>query len=57
MTIIADILRKQRTPKNVVKEMSETFRFKGPFNKQDTKQDQTLLKSERHQLYHNFCSL
>ena len=41
----------------MVKEMSKTSRFKEPFDKQDNKQDKTLLKSERHLLYHNFWSL
>ena len=50
MTLIADVFLKVRTPKNVVKQMSKKSRFRGPFNNQHGKGNQTLLKSERHHL-------
>ena len=37
--------------------MSKKSRFRGPFDKQHGNGDQTMLKSERHQLYHIFWSL
>ena len=37
--------------------MSKKCRFRRPLDKQDSKEDQTLLKSERHQLYHIYWSL
>ena len=35
-------------------EMSKKSRFRGPFNKQHGKGDQTMLKPEAHQRYHVF---
>ena len=52
MTLIADVFSKVRTPKNVVKQMSKESRFRGPSDKKHGKGDQTMLKPERHQLYH-----
>ena len=52
MTLIADLLPKLRTPKNVVRYMSKTSRFKGPFERQHGKRVQTLLQSERKHRYH-----
>ena len=52
MTLIADLLPKLRTPKNVVRDMSKTSRFKGPFERQHGKRVQTLLQSERKHRYH-----
>ena len=52
MRLIADVFPNLRTPKNVVKEMSKESRFRGPFDKQHVKGDQTLLKPERLNLYH-----
>ena len=46
MTLIADLLPKSRTPKNVVRYMSKTSRFKGPYERQHGKRVQTLLRSE-----------
>ena len=57
MTLIADIFPKLGTPKNVVKQLSKKSPIRGPFDKQHGKGDQTMLKSERHQLYHIFRSL
>ena len=47
MTLIADGFPKVRTPKNVVRSMPKMSHFRGPFQKQDSKRAQTLLKSER----------
>ena len=47
MTVIADVFRILQTPKNVVRYMSEKSRFRGTFDRQDGKQVQTLLYSER----------
>ena len=52
MTLIADVVPKKRTPKNVVKQISQKSSLRGNFDKQHGKGDQTLLKSERHHLYH-----
>ena len=57
MTIIADVFPKLRTPKNVVKQISKKSPFRGPFDKKHAKGDRTLLKSERHNLYHIYLSL
>ena len=57
MTLIADIFPKLGTPKNVVKQLSKKSPIRGPFDKKHGKGDQTMLKSERHQLYHIFRSL
>ena len=43
MTFIADLFAKLRTPKNVVRYLSEKSRFKGPFDRQQGKRVQTLL--------------
>ena len=52
MTFIADLFPKLRTPKNVVRYMSKTSRFKGPFDWQHGKRVQTLLSSEPQPRYH-----
>ena len=57
MTLIADVFPKLWTRKHVVKKISKMSPFRGPFNKQHGKGDQTLLKSERHHIYHIYCSL
>ena len=57
MTIIADVFPTLRTPKNVVRSMSKNFFFRGLLEKQHGKRVQTLLKSERQQLYHLYQSL
>ena len=53
MTLIADVFRKLWIPKNVVRQMSKKSRFRGPFDKQNNKWDQTVLKSE----WHHFCQI
>ena len=45
MTLIADLFRELRTPKNVVRYMSKKYRFKGPFERQHGKRVQTPLQS------------
>ena len=57
MSLIVDGFPKLRDPKIVVKEISKNFTFRGPFNKQHAKGDQTLLKSQSHHLCHICCSL
>ena len=51
MTLTADIFPKLLTPENVVRCMSKKSRFRGPFDKQHGKQAETLLKSERQNVY------
>ena len=41
MTLIADVIPKLRTPKNVVKQVSKKSPFRGPFETQHAKGDQT----------------
>ena len=52
MTLIADLFPKLRTPKNVFRYMSKKSRFKGPFDSQNGKRVQTLLRSEQQHRYH-----
>ena len=44
MNVIAYVLTKIRTLKDVVRPMSKKFRFRRSFNKQHGKRSQTLLK-------------
>ena len=57
LTVIADVFPKLRIPKNLVKQIFETSPFRGPFDKQHAKLDQTQLKSEIHYLCHIYGSL
>ena len=57
VTLIANFFLKSWTPKNVFKQMSKNSCFRGTFNKQHGKVDQTMLKSARHQLYNIYGSL
>ena len=52
MTLIADLFPKLRTPKNVVRYVSQKSRFKGPFHRQHGKRVQTLLRSDPQHRYH-----
>ena len=52
MSFIADLFAKLRTPKNVVRYMYKKSRFKGSFDRQHGKRDQTLLQSEPQHKYH-----
>ena len=49
---MADVIPKLHIPKDVVKKMFKKSRFRGSFDKQHGKGNQTLLKPEPHQLYH-----
>ena len=51
MTLIADLLPKLRTAKNVVRYMSKKSRFKVPFHRKHGKRVQTLLQSETQHCY------
>ena len=57
MTLIPDLFLRLRTQKNVVRLMSKELRFRRPFEKQDAKRAQILLKFQRQQLYHIYWSL
>ena len=52
MTLIAEVFRKLRSPKNKVRWMSTKFRLKGSFKKQPDERAQTLLKFAWQHLYH-----
>ena len=51
MTLVADVIPNLQTPKSMDKSMSKKSRFRGTFEKQHGKWAQTLLKSERKDLY------
>ena len=57
MNVIADVFRKLRTPKNLVRSISKKSRFKGSFGKQHGKCAQTLLKFAWQNFYHIYWSL
>ena len=57
MTVIAEVFRKLRSPKNNVRSMSIKSRFKGSFKQQHGKHAQTLLKFAWEDLYHIYWSL
>ena len=52
MSFIADLFRKLRTPKDVVRYLSKKSRFKGTFDRKHGKRVQTLLRSESKYRYH-----
>ena len=52
MTLIAYLFMKLRTPENVIRYMSKKSRFKGPFDREDGKRIQTLLRSGQQHCYH-----
>ena len=52
MTHVAPAFPKMWTVKYVVRQVSKKSSFSGPFNKQHGKCNDTLLKFERHHLYH-----
>ena len=52
MTLEADVFRKLETLKDVVRQMPKKSRFRRPLDKQHGKQDETILKSARQDLYH-----
>ena len=51
MTFIANVFLELPAPKNVVRAMSKKLCLTGPFNRQHGKWVETLLQSERQQLY------
>ena len=57
MTLIAEVFRKWRTPKNMVTSMSKQSRFKEPFGKQHGKRAQILFELQWQHLYHIHWSL
>ena len=57
ITLIADVFAKLRTPKNVVRLMFKKSVFRGPFDKQHGKWDQTLLKPQGQNLERIYWSL
>ena len=52
MTLIAYLFMKLRTPENVIRYMSKKSHFKGPFDREDGKRIQTLLRSGQQHCYH-----
>ena len=50
-------LSENKIPKHVIREMSKKSRFRGPFDKQHGKWDQTVLKSEWHHSSHIYWSM
>ena len=52
MTLIADVIPELPAPKNVLRSMSKKCSFTGPFDRQHSKRVETLLQSERQNLYH-----
>ena len=57
INLLAAVFPILRAPKNVIKQICKKFSLRGPFSKQHAKGDQTLLKSERHHLYHIYWSV
>ena len=56
MIFIADVFPLFRTPKNIVRQKFKKWLFRVPFDKEDGKGGQTLLKTERHSFYHTYWS-
>ena len=56
MALVADVFPNIRNLKNVVTSISKKSCFRSPFEKQDIKRDQILLKVERHHIYHLYWS-
>ena len=52
MNLIADAFTKIRTPKSVARQMCKKSHMRRPYDKQHSKQSQTLLKFARKHLYH-----
>ena len=57
MTLVTDVLRKLRPPKNMIRSMPEKSRFKVSVENQHGEYPQTLFKFERQPLYHIYWSL
>ena len=56
VSLLADVFPNIRNQKNVVTSISKKSCFRKTIEKQDIKQDQTLLKFERHHLYYIYLS-
>ena len=56
MTLIADFFPKLRTPENVARYMSKKSRFERPFERQNGKRIQTLLRSGQQHCYDIYLS-
>ena len=54
MTLITDVFRKLRTPKNMVRSIPKKSRFRESVEKQHGKCAQILLKFEGQPIYHNY---
>ena len=54
MTLIAYFFPKLRTPEDVVRYMYKKSRFKGPFDREDGKRIQKLLRYGQQHCYHIF---
>ena len=52
MTLIAEVFRKLRTPKNMIRSMPKKSRFRASLEKQHAKYAQTLFKLEGHPPYY-----
>ena len=57
MTLIAYVFPQLRTPEDVVREMSKKSRLRGSLNREHSKRAETLIQSQRQQLYHIHWSL
>ena len=51
MTLIASVVTELPAPKNMIRSISKKSSFRRPFDRQHGKWDETLLQSERQQLY------
>ena len=56
-SVIVNVFPKLKTPKDVVKQISKKHRFRTPFDGQDGKMSETLVKSAWEHFYHIFSSL
>ena len=57
MTLIADLFLNLQSPKNMVREISKEFLFRGPFDNKYRKWAETLFKAKRQHFYHIDSSL
>ena len=57
MTLIANVFPKLRTSKNLFREISKEYCFRVPLDNQHGKPTQTLLESERRNVYQIYWSL
>ena len=57
MTLLADVFRKLRTPKTIVRSMPKKSLFRSSVENEHAKCPQTLFKFEEQHLYHVYLSL